>query len=348
MYKQPTSNSRIVRRVKKRKLRKRIFFIAVPLLVFLSAFSYFTYLYITADSVFSKSYQDDGREKSELRDKVVNPSDDNVSVLIMGVDASDIRNNADNSRTDTMMVATLNIKEKSVKLLSIPRDSLVYIPFDGSETRINHAHSKGGTTAAVETVENLLNIPIDYWVKVNFNAFIDVVDAIDGIKVDVPYEFREQDSNDVAGAIHLLPGEQQLDGEEALALARTRKLDNDIERGKRQQEIIKAIVKKAVSMNSILKIDDVMEAVGSNMTTNMSFSDMKSFISYGTSGKNLKIDSYSLEGEDYWVYNPKRMYFWKLDEEKLVETKELLQQHLDVKSIATPNDASTTEHASPN
>ncbi|AIF44601.1 LCP family protein [Virgibacillus sp. SK37] len=323
------THSRIVRR-KKRRLRKRAYFILIPVIVaFLGVISYASYLYIKADSVFSDAYDKDSREKSDLRESAVDPKVDNVSVLIMGVDASNVRNNADSSRTDTLMVATLNKDDKSVKLVSIPRDSYVYIPEVGYKTKINHAHAYGGENATIETVENLLEIPIDYYVKVNFEAFIDVVDAVDGVTVDVPYELREQNSKDKAGAIHLLQGEQQLDGEEALALARTRKLDNDIERGKRQQAIIEAIINKAVSLNSILKYDDIIEAVGDNMKTDMSFSEMKSFISYGTKGKNLDFETITLEGNDY---QPGKTYYWQLDEVALDETRQTLQQHLDISS----------------
>ncbi|WP_188454977.1 LCP family protein [Virgibacillus oceani] len=335
-----TPQTRMVRRRKKRKLKKRALFILVPVLVaFFALISYATYLYIKADSVFSESYQDDGREKSELRDKIVDPSEDNVSVLIMGVDASDVRNNKKNSRTDTLMLATLNVKDKSVKLLSIPRDSYVYIPEVGYKTKINHAHAYGGTEATIDTVETLLDIPVDYYAKVNFEAFIDVVDAVDGVTVDVPYEMYEQNSKDQAGAIHLLPGEQELNGEQALAFARTRKQDNDIERGKRQQEVIQAIIKKAVSMNSILKYDDIIEAVGENMTTNMTFDEMKSFIAYGTKGTNLDFETLSLEGHDY---QPSGTYYWQLDEVALNGTKQLLKKHLELDGVtSTASDQST-------
>lgn len=333
------TTTRIVKR-KKRKIRKRIYLVLLPVLVaFLAVLTYASYLYIKADSVLSDSYHDDGRTKSELRDSMVDPNIDNVSVLIMGVDSSDVRSNSENARTDTLMLATLNKDDKSVKLLSIPRDSYVYIPEVGYETKINHAHAFGGTKATVETVENLLGIPVDYYAKLNFEAFIDVVDAVGGIEVEVPYEFTEQNSKDKAGAIHLFPGLQKLNGEEALALARTRKLDNDIERGKRQQEIIKGIINKAVSVNSLLKYDDIIEAVGSNMTTNMTFSEMKSFISYGTKGTNLDIETLTLEGTDS---QPGSAYYWMLDEVALNETKQLLQHHLDISPTNTIGETSTT------
>ncbi|HLQ98247.1 MAG TPA: LCP family protein [Candidatus Dormibacteraeota bacterium] len=333
MSKNKTPDSRLVHHKKKRKLRKRVFFILIPLIVFLSAFGYAAYLYMQADSVLSDAYEDTGKEKSDLREKVVDPKFDNVSVLIMGVDSSDVRENAETARTDTMMVATLNKDDNSVNLLSIPRDSYVYVPEVGYETKINHAHSYGGTESARETVENLLDIPIDYYVKVNFEAFIEVVDAIDGITFDVPFELSEQDSMDKADAIHLYPGVQELDGEEALALARTRKMDNDIERGKRQQEIIKSIIDKSTSLSSILKYDDIIRAVGSNMTTNMSFSEVKSFISYGTKG-NLDINTLTLDGTDF---QPGSTYYWQLDQVALEETRKTLQEHLDFRSTTLTN-----------
>lgn len=339
-------------RIVKRKVKsKKKLYIALTfvLAIFMVVAGYGVHLYIKAEQAVSGAYESDGREKSDYRDKLVDPKFDNVSILIMGVDSSEKRDNEENARTDALMLATLNKDDKSVKLVSIPRDSYVYIPKVGYQTKINHAHAHGGPKATIDTVENLFEIPVDYYVRVNFEAFIDVVNALDGINVDVPYEFREQDSKDKANAIHLLAGEQQLDGEEALALARTRKLDSDVERGKRQQEIIKSIVDKAVSINSILKYDDIITAVGDNMKTNMLFSEMKSFISYGTSGTNLDIETITLVGDDLWVNEPRRAYYWQLDELALNETKKELQDHLEVepKQFTESNSDESSESASP-
>src|SRR5690625_1865805 len=249
------SRSNVQRR---RRIRKRLLLIFIPILVIFAGIgAYAAKLYYKTEQVLTESFEEDTRIKSEYRETKPDPKIDNVSILIMGVDASEKRENADSARTDALMLATLNKDEKSVKLLSIPRDSYVYIPEVGYETRINHAHAYGGPDATVRTVEELLEIPVDYWVRVDFESFIDVVDALGGIEVEVPYEFREQDSKDRPNQIHLLPGQQLLDGEEALALARTRKLDNDIERGKRQQQILKAIMEKTISVSSILKLEDV-------------------------------------------------------------------------------------------
>src|SRR5690625_4972159 len=150
---------------------------------------------------------------------------------------------------------------------------------------------------------------------------------------------------DKADAIHLYPGVQELDGEEALALARTRKMDNDIERGKRQQEIIKSIIDKSTSLSSILKYDDIIRVVGSNMTTNMSFSEVKSFISYGTKG-NLDINTLTLDGTDF---QPGSTYYWQIDQVALEETRKTLQEHLDFRSTTLTNSIEkddTVENAS--
>ena len=114
-------------------------------------------------------------------------------------------------------------------------------------------------------------------------------DALNGIKVDVPVTFTEQDSKDKTDAIHLTEGLQKLNGEEALALARTRKIDNDIERGKRQQLVLRAIMDKAVSVGSIMKYGDVMESMGDNVTTNLDFGEILSFFNYLKDGSKSSL-----------------------------------------------------------
>ncbi|WP_311200261.1 LCP family protein [Oceanobacillus sojae] len=340
MSKHKKVQSRTVTR-KKRKLRRGIL---IPLVVvavaLLAVIGYGSYLYVKANNAVTGSFEDDGRDKSDLREFEVDPNIDNVSILIIGVDENEKRNNANSSRSDTLMLATFNKDEKSVKLVSIPRDTYVYVPEVGREDKITHAHAYGGPKATIETVENLMNIPVDYYVRVNFHAFVDVVDAIGGIDIDVPYELTEQDSSDKAGAIHLYPGEQKLDGEEALAFARTRKLDNDIERGKRQMEVVDAVADKATSVGSVLNFDDLIAAVGNNMNTNMSFKEMMTFITFGTGG--LDIESFTLEGSDY---QPGSTYYWLLDEVALEETRAMLQDHLEISSSLAEDEGQPTNEA---
>jgi polyisoprenyl-teichoic acid--peptidoglycan teichoic acid transferase len=322
---------RYIKQQRKKKRRRRIFyFIIVPLLIVtFSVAGYGALLYKKAETVFNDSFNNiEGREKSDLRDKQVDPNIDNVSILFIGVDESDTRNYGSSTRSDALMLATLNEKEKSVKLVSIPRDSYVYLPEVGYNTKITHAHAYGGPKASIEAVESMFDIPVDYYVKMNFHAFIDVVDALDGINVEVPYEMYEQDSKDTKDAIHLLPGMQTLDGEEALALARTRKMDSDIQRGQRQQEILKGVMKKAISANALTKYDDIMQAIGDNMETNMTFQEMKALSSYGLK-KQLDLTTLSLEGEDAYIEG---IYYWMPDDTSLANTSIELRDHLEVET----------------
>lgn len=293
----------------------------------LSVTAYGVYLSKQAESAANEAFEEvDSREQSQLREEVVKPLEDSISILFIGVDDSEQRGQGEgNSRSDALILATLNNEDKSIKLLSIPRDSYAYIPHVDFKDKITHAHAFGGTAATIETVEELFNIPVDYYVKMNFNAFIDVVNALGGIVADVPYDILEKDEFD-NNAIQLKEGRHLLTGEEALALVRTRKADSDVERGKRQQEVLKAIIQKGTSVTSLTKYSDVIEALGDNMRTDMTFSEMKSLISY-LGGGSLNIDTLNIEGKNDMSTG---IYYYKLVQESLDENRELLQRHLGV------------------
>lgn len=307
----------------------------ISLLFALTAFivvvGYGVFLQKKATDAANRAYDAlDDRTKSVLRDEAVEPLKDNVSILFIGVDESDTRKDNGNARSDALLVATLNNKDKTVKLLSIPRDSYVYVPSRGRQDKITHAHAFGGTSSTIETVEGFLDIPIDYYVKMNFNAFIEVVDAIGGIEVEVPYDRVELDENDQR-TIELKEGLQHLDGRHALALARTRYLDSDVERGKRQQMILQAIMKEAFSVKSIMKYGDVIDAIGDNMKTNMTISEMTSFIEY-VKGGIPDVTPINLKGSDD---KSTGTYYWMLDEENLEEVIYELQTHLELSPYST-------------
>ncbi|WP_338470675.1 LCP family protein [Niallia sp. XMNu-256] len=327
-------NTRSKNTLRKRKKRRRriVLFTLLPLLLLmLGAVAYGGYLLTKAYDVAAGSKEELARgEISEKRIAAVDPKKDSISILIMGVDDSNVRDFGHTTRTDALILATFNVNSKSVKLVSIPRDSYVYIPDKMKRDKITHAHVYGGTEGTIETVEELFDLPVDYFVKLNFNAFIDVVDTLGGIKVDVPITFSEQDSKDTANAIHLEKGLQKLNGEEALALARTRKIDNDIERGKRQQLVLRAIIDKAVSVGSITKYGGVMESMGNNMSTNLEFGEILGLFEYATSG--LNIESIQLEGQDNRING---IYYYQLDELSVLETAQELREHLELTALAT-------------
>ncbi|UJF25987.1 LCP family protein [Planococcus sp. 107-1] len=325
---------------KKRTAIKIIVTLALSLLICGSAFG--IYLVKKAENAADRAFETAGdREMSDLREEQVEPLHDNISILFIGVDDSEARDQDDhNIRSDALVLATLNNEDKSIKLVSIPRDTYTYIPDAGYEDKITHAYALEGPSSTIESVEELLEVPVDYYVRMDFQAFIEVVDSLGGIEAEVPYDLEEKDENDIHGAIVLKEGLQELNGSEALALARTRHYDNDIERGKRQQMLIESIMDKALSATSITKYGSVIDAIGDNMRTNLTFRDMQSFFEYAKNGKP-DIDTLSLEGYDDMSTG---IYYWQLDDESLLEVQDILQSHLGLK----PDTSSLSDNSDTN
>ena len=316
-------NSRNEKRLKRKKRR---YLLIIPFLLFILVGGvYGSFLAYKAMSAADEAHLELERgDKSNLRDKTVDPGRDNISVLFLGVDDGGERNYGERSRTDAIMLATFNREDKTVKMLSIPRDSYVYQPDRDRKDKINHAHAYHGIDGTVNTVENLLDIPVDYYVRMNFKAFIEVVEALNGIEVEVPMTFSEMDSRDRKDAIFLQKGVQTLNGEQALALARTRKLDNDIERGKRQQLILQAIIREAASITSIHRYGDVIDALGNNITTNFRPSQLFSLQKYAT---GIETESLVIEGKDSYINS---VYYYELDEASISEVSQTLREHLGI------------------
>ncbi|ACM11302.1 MULTISPECIES: LCP family protein [Bacillus] len=330
---------------KKNKKKIKVIISAI-LFVLLIGGGYTWFLVNKASSAVRNAAHDLARgDKSDLRDRVVKPITNNVSVLVMGVDESDVRGKeyGEAIRTDALLLATFNKDSKTVKLLSIPRDTYTYIPIEKKKDKITHAHAfgsakngkNGGPQASIDAVEKLMNVPVDYFVKFNFKSFIKIVDDLGGIEVDVPVEFTEQDSNDNAEAIHLEKGVQKLNGEEALALARTRHIDSDAMRGQRQQLVIEAILKKLTSVGSVTKVGNIIDDINGQFVTNLTFDDMLSFYKYGSDSEIEKLqiqgdDCYMEKGDDTCSKSAGggRTYYYNPDKKELAKVTNDLRTHL--------------------
>ncbi|MGM7432142.1 LCP family protein [Bacillus pacificus] len=334
-------------RSKPKKSKKKTKIIISVILFFLIVGGGYTWFLVNkASSAVRNAAHDLARgDKSDLRDKVVKPITNNVSVLVMGVDESDVRGKeyGEAIRTDALLLATFNKDSKTVKLLSIPRDTYTYIPVEKKKDKITHAHAygstkngkDGGPQASIDAVEKLLNVPVDYFVKFNFKSFMKIVDDLGGIEVDVPVEFTEQDSNDNADAIHLKKGVQKLNSEEALALARTRHIDSDAMRGQRQQLVIEAILKKLTSVGSVTKVGNIIDDINGQFVTNLTFDDMLSFYKYGSDSEIEKLqiqgeDCYMAKGDDTCSQSAGggRTYYYNPDKKELAKVTNDLRTHL--------------------
>lgn len=325
------AQSRIeIKRKKNRKLRRGA---KLALLVFLTTILLvgggFAYVVQKFASVTAGAQQDlDRGDRSDYRDDLVNPDKDPISILFLGLDSleGDL-----SGRTDALVVATFNPEEKTIKMVNIPRDSQVEIPGRKYKDKINHAHAFGGVDMTINTVENLLDIPIDYFVSLNFDAFMEIIDALDGVTVNVERSFTEKDI-ETYGTITINEGEQRLNGQEALAYVRMRKSDprGDLGRGDRQKEVITAIVKEAASFSSITKFNPLMDSVGSNLKTNINFSNMVSMHTYAS--KLDDVESLSFEGDNH---TENGVYYYKLRPESVQEISNIFKKHLNITNSET-------------
>jgi LCP family protein required for cell wall assembly len=330
-------NSRLKNRKSKKKRIARLLglFIFILFIGLGSAASYFVY---KVANVTAGSQQElDRGEKSERRTEAVNPSKDNISVLLLGDDS---RPGESRARTDAMLVATFNKNDRSIILTSIPRDSRVELVGRGTMDKINHAHAFGGLDMAVATVENLLDIPIDYYALVKFEGLVSVVDALGGIEVDVPFDFDfvEKSTN---SDFQFKEGIQQLSGAEALAFSRMRKhpqANGDIGRGQRQQQVIEGIIKKGASFSSIAKFDSVMNAIGDSLLTDLTFPNILALHSYATSLN--EIETMQLKGNNMRLNG---IFYLEVDQESLYEIQIRLKQHLEIDGFTNVKSNATKE-----
>lgn len=254
------------------------------------------------------------------------------TVLLLGVDSkAEGIANAKSFNGDAMILVTFNPDTLTATMLSIPRDTYVPIAcFSGKvENKITHAASRG-TKCVVNTIQDFTGIKIDYYVKINFAGIVDLVDALGGIDVEVPYAFCEQNSKRKWGkyTVYVEKGKQHLNGEQALALARNRKKNtkgmkacgtkynqgtrNDFVRGQNQQLVVKGIVNEAKNLENITKVYDLLDAISNNMDTNMSKETLLSFYnvakdimtsSKNTNGELVTIQKLYLAGSDQRIYD---------------------------------------------
>ena len=219
--------------------------------------------------------------------------DEPFTILLMGVDSEKEQIKGSSFNGDSLVLITFNPKTLNATMLSIPRDTYTPIScFAGQrKNKITHA-AWYGETCMMKTIENMFDIPIDYYIKINFKGVVNIVDALGGVDVDVPYSFCESNSNRQFGknTIYVKKGQQTLNGEQALALARNRHTwpqycskewtnynSNDFVRGQNQQLVIQAMLNKLKNINSVDTFYEMLNSISESMETNMSTENILSF-----------------------------------------------------------------------
>lgn len=265
-------NQSRVERVRKKRIKKWLFraaFLSLAVIVLSGSYLF----YRTWDAAADTHKPMEGREKSDLRENEVT-IDEPFTVLLLG---TDVRKETDNWRADVIMVAAVNPKTHSVKLVSIPRDSYVEIANTGGHRdKINSApywgrqKGVGAVTNTAETIEQLLNVPIDHYAKVNFKGFIDIVDTLGGVDVNVKFDFWEKRLGKQE-RYYFTKGPMHLNGDQALSYVRMRKRDprGDLGRNERQREVLMDLMDKAVSLKGLTKINEILDILGENISTSL-------------------------------------------------------------------------------
>lgn len=277
-------------------------------------------VYLDLTSTLKDMYKPIDRELSEKRDQnIIFGEKDPFSVLVLGVDERE----GDKGRSDTMIVMTVNPTLKSTKMVSIPRDTYTEIVGHGTQDKLNHAFAFGGIQMSLDSVEHLLDMPIDYVAEVNMEGFQRVVDAVGGVKVTNTIDFT-QDS------IHFPAGEIKLSGKEALSYVRMRKEDpsGDWGRQDRQRQVIQGVLNEGKSVTSFLNYRSVFNALGDNIKTNMSFDEMIDV------QKNYRDAANKIEQLHFEKGTGKRLnggiWYYIMDEVELQEITSILKQHLEL------------------
>lgn len=265
--------------------------------------------------------------------KEVDVTEEPFAVYISGIDTYGKISSV--SRSDVNMVMVVNPKIRQILLISIPRDYYVQLHgTTGNKDKLTHAGIYG-IDMSVQTIEDLLKLDINYYIKVNFTSVIDIVDAIGGLEVYSEYTFTSY------SGYKFKKGMNSVNGEQALDFARTRKafIDGDRQRGKNQQAIIEAIVRKATDKSIITKYSSLLDAIDGKYQTNMGMKKMMSLVKMQLKDMSpWTVTSYSLTGKDSkdytYTYN-QLLYVMKPNQDSIDEAIELIDNVLKDEQLET-------------
>lgn len=229
-----------------------------------------------------------------------------LNVLLLGIDP---RDGETMSRTDTIIVASMDTKTKQMALLSIPRDTRVNIPGHGWD-KINSASVYGGPELTMRVVSDLLGTPMRYYVLANFNGFKNIVDALGGVTLDVEENMYHED--DPGYGINLRAGVQRLDGAKAIQYVRYRGyVTGDIERTQHQQKFLMALGREMLQPGTILKLPALIPEVKRYVKTNLTIENMYQLATAAKKLEGAKMVAQTLPGVpvnigdgSYWGVDP--------------------------------------------
>lgn len=315
------------RRTRHHKKKKRTglkIFMGLALVFITVVGIYVIDVYRNIDNTTDEIYEPVDEEVEQVRSSSADlSSKDPISILLLGVDTGDL-GRTERGRSDTMMVVTVNPNTKKSTLLSIPRDTYTEIVGYGTNDKLNHAYAFGGNSMAINSVQNLLDIPIDYYVTVNMAGIQEIVNAVGGVDVVSPLTFTSTGYTFYEGDV------THLDGAAALAFARMRYEDpnGDTGRQARQRLIIEGVVDKVTSASTLVNYQNILGSLSNNVQTNFQMKDYLALQGndYLAAARNITSEQMGGSGGigDDGIY-----YNW-LSEDELYRVQSLLQSELEL------------------
>jgi len=263
----------------------------------------------------------------------INVTAQSFNVYISGIDVyGEITTE---SRSDVNLIATVNPVTHKILLTTTPRDYYVTIPGVSGDYRDKLTHAGiYGIDTSIATLENLYSTDIPFYARVNFSSVIDIVDAMGGIDVESEVAFT---TSKAAGCVvEIKEGKNHLDGKEALAFVRERKAfpDGDHQRGKNQQALLTALIKKAMSPMILVQVSEMIDSVVGNAETNMSEAQMKALIKMQLNDlEGWEIESIAATGDDSgkqycYSYSGGPLYVCVPDESNVAEIRQKMEEYI--------------------
>lgn len=303
-----------MQRVRRKKKKKRLWLrilLAIILIFILFVGGYTYFLYNSAKQAVNEQMHDPVETIDTSLTKEKLHATEPLNILLLGIDTE----GGQQGRSDALMVMQLNPNKDEMTIISIPRDTRTEIVGKGFQDKINHAYAFGGADMSIATVENFLDIEIDYYVTLNMDGLVELVNELGTITVDNEISWSDGKYDFPVGVI-------ELDGDKTMAYVRMRKQDpaGDFGRTQRQRKVIEGIINEGASVGSLPKFTGMVDILGKNMSTNLDFDDMKKLLG-GYADTRRSVNEYMLKGEGTMIDG---IYYLLVSDDEVAYARDLL------------------------
>ena len=324
------TENHIHKKIKKNKRKKWLIFFIVILATFITLAG--AYIQARLSKVENSIHQE--VETVNLREKEIK-DDDSFSVLLLGIDNGAYGRDTEVGRSDTMLLVTVNEKLGKTTIVSIPRDSYTEIIGYGTNDKINHAYAFGKEKMSINSVQNMLNVPIDYYVTVDMSGLMGLVDAVGGLDITPVLTFTYEGESFTEGV------DRHVDGEAALRYARMRYDDpeGDMGRQKRQQYVIKKILEKLLSITSVTRYEEILKTLENSVRTNFTIDKLLAIKNnYPKALNNFESDK--ITGAGTMIGG---IYYFVIPDEERLRISNLLRETLELSKVESLKHIETKE-----